>query len=78
MLTMNDIKQYERPARAYCAKLGLNPEEIVLGSTLHSVNGAPSAGLQRWMPIAEQMINLSLMLVSMKESLTTPQIILPN
>lgn len=74
MITHKDLSAYERPARIYCGRINLNPDDLVpTGGTviLASTNTRP-----RWMNIAEQMIHLSLMMVSMREALgaevTTP------
>jgi len=67
MLTQRDLLPYEAPARIYCGRLQLNPDDLVpIGGTaiIAAENTRP-----RWMNIAEQMVHLSLMMVSMREAI---------
>ena len=75
MLTIKDLSHYERPARIYCAKLQINPDDVV-SQALPTVK-APGVVTVRWMVVAEQMIHLSLMMVAMRE-VAGPQIIMPH
>lgn len=68
-LTQRNLLPYERPARIYCGRLNLNPDDLVpVGGTAIIATGNTRP---RWMNIAEQMVHLSLMMVSMREAIGT-------
>lgn len=67
MFTNKDLAPYERPARIYCGRVQQNPDEMVQ-SNAHAVIAV--ANLRpRWMNVAENMVHLSLMMVSMREAI---------
>lgn len=64
-LTTKDLAPYERAARIYCGRLGLNPDDLVptLGSVIaHELTTRP-----RWQAVAEQVVHLLLLMQSVRE-----------
>lgn len=64
-----EILAFEQAARIACGKLNLDPDTMteVPHQTLAGVHDT----LPRWVGIAQQMVNLSIMLTSMQEAAIT-------
>lgn len=70
-LNPTDLAHYERPARIFCAKTGVNPDDMVPGGPAGLVLVGQAPTRPRWHAVAEQMISLSLMMVSLQEAAAT-------
>lgn len=66
MLTLNDLNQFHAAAIAYCNKVGLDPYDVVSTGQSMVVGVAPVRA--RWENVAEQMLHLGLMIISMNEA----------
>lgn len=76
MLTHKDLSAYERAARIYCGRIGLNADDLV--PTSGTVVIAATNTRPRWMNVAEQMVHLSLMMVSMREAIPSAIVAAPH
>lgn len=78
-LTNPDLTPYEAAARLYCAQTGQDPDaEMVIP---HPFLRGTTQRVPFWHAIAERMVDLSLLLTSMRkasEGQTTPAVIIPR
>ena len=63
---MVNLKPYERAARIFCAKSGLNPDAVV--ELQHPTFHGATVATSQWELVAERMYDLSLLMVSMREA----------
>lgn len=70
--TERDLAQYERAARIYCNRLGLDPDDHIEVPNPAGLVGVATTTL-RWKQAAEQMILFSVMMVSMREAAVLAQ-----
>lgn len=72
--TPEHLIPFEAAARSYCAKVGVDPDATV--KMPHPlVRGAVIDSPPMWHDAAERLIDLSVMLSSMKEASTAPRIV---
>ncbi len=64
--TPEHLKPYEAAARIYCVKVGADPDEGV--QVPHPLGIAVPFRVPRWTLEAERLIDLSMMLLAMKEA----------
>lgn len=62
-----ELAPYEAAARIYCAKYGIDPDERVPSGEQSSIIGAGAKLIPQWMPVASELLDLSIMLTSLRE-----------
>lgn len=77
--TMTQIHtQFEKAARVYCEKSGIDPDERVLMSGPRpKIAGipAPIVKVERWKLIAEELFDFSLRIVALREAKEAPKVL---
>lgn len=71
-----DLAPYEAAARIYCAKTGMDPDAEMVQRHPH-LRGV-TVRVPFWHKVAEQMIDLSLMLTSIREASQASAVIVPG
>lgn len=71
-MNLKELKPYERAARIYCEKAGLDPNEMI--PVPHATIAGAADLVPQWAMVAERMIDLSMLLTAMKEAAKAPVI----
>lgn len=66
------LKPYEPAARIYCAKAGIDPDMQIPTGDKSAIIGAGPKTIPQWTLVAEDLLELSLMLTALREAARQP------